>query len=279
MMNYQLVGDSSVDLTDELEKSLDIQLVAFTIQVEGEDFVDKDRSQIQAMREAMNASKKAIKTSCPSPYDYQEVFNKEADGIFVITISDKLSGSYNSATLAAKDFQEENPQTRIHIFNSQSASAGETNLAYHIKSLMDQGLAFDEIVEKGERFIREMETFFILESLNNLIKNGRIRKSAGLIAKTLNIKPIMQGVKGEIELFELNRGFKKSLDKLAKAIGRIVEKTEGRTLYISQSNAEEKAEFFKKKILDLYRFDDVVVVPTGGLSSAYADDGGIVISF
>ena len=144
---------------------------------------------------------------------------------------------------------------------------------------MDQGLAFDEIVEKGEKFIREMETFFILESLNNLIKNGRIRKSAGLIAKTLNIKPIMQGVKGEIELFELNRGFKKSLDKLAKAIGRIVEKTEGRTLYISQSNAEEKAEFFKKKILDLYRFDDVVVVPTGGLSSAYADDGGIVISF
>ncbi len=89
----------------------------------------------------------------------------------------------------------------------------------------------------------------------------------------------MQGVKGEIELFELNRGFRKSLDKLAKAIGRIVEKTEGRTLYISQSNAEEKAEFFKKKILDLYRFDDVVVVPTGGLSSAYADDGGIVISF
>ena len=91
-MNYQLVGDSSVDLTDELEKSLDIQLVAFTIQVEGEDFVDKDRSQIQAMREAMNASKKAIKTSCPSPYDYQEAFNKEAEGFLSLPLAINFRG-------------------------------------------------------------------------------------------------------------------------------------------------------------------------------------------
>lgn len=279
MMNYQLVGDSSVDLTDQLEESLGIKLIPFTIQVEGKDFVDKDRSQIQKMREEMNASKKAVKTSCPSPYDYQEAFDPEADGIFVITISSKLSGSYNSANLGVKEFQEKHPQTRVHVFDSRSASAGETNLAYYIKSLMDQGLAFEEIVEKGEGFIQEMETFFILESLDNLIKNGRIKKSAGLIAKTLNIKPIMRGVKGEIELFELNRGFKKSLDKLAKALGRIAGQSQGRTLYISHSNAEDKAQLFKEKVLDLYQFDDVVVVPTGGLSSAYADDGGIVISF
>ena len=89
----------------------------------------------------------------------------------------------------------------------------------------------------------------------------------------------IQGVDGEIELFEINRGFKKALDKLAKALGRFIEYSGDQILYISHSNGKQKAERFKEKVEALYNFKKIVIVPTGGLSSAYADDGGIVISF
>ena len=278
-MNYQLIGDSAIDLTDDYQNQLKITTIPFTIQVDGQDYIDNDRSKIPALRQTMNEAKEVIKTACPSPYEYGQAFDEEADGIFIITISSKLSGSYNSAKLAAKDFMEKHPNKKVYVFDSKSASAGQTNLGFYLADLINQDLGFDEIVEKTEAYIRGMKTFFILENLHVLVRNGRIKKSAGLILKTLNIKPIMQGVDGEIELFEINRGFKKALDKLAKALGRFIEYSGDQILYISHSNGKQKAELFKEKVEALYNFKKIVIVPTGGLSSAYADDGGIVISF
>ena len=139
---------------------------------------------------------------------------------------------------------------------------------------------FDQtLVEKLEERVKELKTFFILERFDNLVKNGRMKKVTGILAGALNIRPIMQGVKGEIEVFQINRGFKKSLINLAKSFGNISHDFQDKILFITESNDVKKAELFKEKVKELYNFKDIIILEAKGLSTTYADDGGIVIAF
>ncbi len=283
-MKYQIIGDSGLDLNETLKAEMNLKTIPFTIYVENEELVDNDPSKLEEGRNKIYASREAVRSGCPSPYTYEEAYEEvfsqgQAEGIFVVTLSSKLSGSFNSANLAAKSYKEAHPEAKIHVFDSLSASAGETNVAYYLYKLENQGLDFDEIVEKGENYVHAMRTFFILERMDILIRNGRIKKTAGLLAKTLKIKPIMMGKEGEISLYEMSRGFKKSLVKLAEGIGNEVEETKGRILFISHTRGLEKAQFFKKKVEELYDFDEIHIVESSLLASTYADDGGIVVAF
>lgn len=280
-MDYKIISDSSCDLTKEYEKKLDIDFVPFKIDVEDKTFVDDDDLDVQYFIQEMVKSKEAIKTSCPSPNEYLEAMKKYAHlkGIFLLTISSKLSGSYNAAMTAVNIFKSENPDTKVHIFDTKSASAGQTNIAIKIKEIIDTGIDFDEIVKKGEAFIDELHTFFVLESLDNLLKNGRIKKTTGLIANMLNIKLVMRAVDGEIELYEMNRGFKKALSKMAETVEKFGGNVEEKRLTISHVNALEKAKLLEEKIREKYNFKEIIITPTKGLASGYAYDGGIVIGY
>ena len=278
-MSFKIIIDSGSDLDREMEEHMNISTVPFKIDVNGKEYIDNEEFNMPDFLATMKASSEPIRTACPAPFDYEKALEEaEEDSIFVVTISSKLSGSYNSANIA-KNAVEEKSGKKIHVFDSKSASAGETCVVIKIQECIEKGMSFEETVETVENFINEMKTFFILESLDNLIKNGRIKKTAGLIANVLNIRPIMIGVQGEISLFEMNRGFKKSLSKLADALGTVCSNFEERTLVISHVDALDKAMDFKKKVESLYNFKDIIVVHTRGLSSGYADNGGIVVAF
>ena len=278
-MSFKIIIDSGSDLDREMEEHMNISTVPFKIDVNGKEYIDNEEFNMPDFLATMKASSEPIRTACPAPFDYEKALEEaEEDSILVVTISSKLSGSYNSANIA-KNAVEEKSGKKIHVFDSKSASAGETCVVIKIQECIEKGMSFEETVETVENFINEMKTFFILESLDNLIKNGRIKKTAGLIANVLNIRPIMIGVQGEISLFEMNRGFKKSLSKLADALGTVCSNFEERTLVISHVDALDKAMDFKKKVESLYNFKDIVVVHTRGLSSGYADNGGIVVAF
>ena len=206
-MTYKIVADSSCDLNEELQKKLNISLVPFKIDVDNESFIDDEDLDTSDLIRAMRNSPNPVRTSCPSPGDFADRYRDEnADSIFAVTISSKLSGTYNSAILAKNMIEEEIKNKFIHVFDSKSASIGETLITIKIQELVEKKLNNLEIVEKVEKYIKEMKTYFILESLDNLIKNGRISKTKGLIANVLNFKPIMGATDGEIELVENNRG-------------------------------------------------------------------------
>ena len=277
-MKYKIVADSSCDLNSELQDELNISLVPFKIDVEDNTFIDDDNLDPMDLINAMKASQNPIRTSCPSPGDFVAKY-RDANTVFVITISSKLSGTYNSALLAKEMVNEEFPDKFIHVFDSKSASVGESLIAIKIKELIDGNLSNLEIVEKVEKYIKEMKTYFILESLDNLIKNGRISKTKGLIANVLNLKPIMGANDGDIELVENVRGSKRAFKRLADIIGESGVKFEERTLAISHANAIKLGESLRKEIQEKYNFKDVILVKTAGLSSGYAYDGGIILSF
>lgn len=280
-MNYKIVADSSCDLYKELEDKLNVSLVPFKIDVDEMQFVDDKNLNVNELIHAMKNSPNPVRTSCPSPGDFVEEYRKAGvDNIFVVTISSPLSGTYNSALLAKEMFKEEEPNKFIHVFDSKSASIGETLVAMKIHELIEKKLSNLEIIEKVEKYIKEKRTYFILESLDNLIKNGRISKTKGLIANVLNLKPVMGSDEdGNIKLVENARGTKKAFRRLVEIIGETGERFEERILAISHANALERAEELKKEIQSRYNFKDIILVKQAGLSTAYANDGGIILVF
>lgn len=280
-MKFKILADSCCDLNEELKKKLKISLVPFKIDVDDKSFIDDENLDTNKLIEAMKASPNPIKTSCPSPGDYLERYrDADVDNIYVITISKNLSGSYNSAVLAKNILEKDEPHKRVHVFDSKSASVGETLVALKIHELIEEKFSHSEIVEKVEKYIKEMKTFFILESLVNLIKNGRISKTKGLIANVLNLKPIMgSDGDGNIELVESVRGTKKAFKRLVELIGEKGEKLEEKVLAISHANALEKALELKEEIKQRYNFKDIILVKQAGLSTAYANEGGIILVF
>lgn len=277
-MDYRIVADSSCDINEAIEQEFNVDLVPFNITIEGIDYRDDKDLDVMEMVKAMKASPNPIKTSCPSPGDFLEHYRK-ADNIFVVTISSKLSGTYNSAILAKDIIQEEDPDKFIHVFDSKSASVGETLTLLKIGELAKKGLKNTEIVEQVEDYIANMTTFFLSDSLDNLIKNGRISKTKGLIANVLNLKPIMGEDDGDIVLVENIRGSKRSFNRLIDIIIESKEDFSDIVMAISHSDNPEKAESLKEKLLERKTFKDILIVETRGLTTGYVNHKGIILSY
>lgn len=278
-MDKKIIVDSSIDFSDDIKFiSEEVSRVPFKILIDNEEIEDVNLKTEELIRK-MKASKKHIKTACPSPDEYMNLFSKDGAS-FVVTISAALSGSYNSAVLAKNMFLENMPNGLVHIFDSKSAASGSTLVALKVKQLIEENLNFNEIVDATTKYISKLKTLFILDSLDNLAKNGRISGVKAKVASLLHIVPIMgDNGNGEIELVEQVRGNKKAFNRLIDLIGEFNIDYENTVLGITHSNAKDKAEKLKNELLKRYKFKDVLIFKAGGLSTVYADDGGIVVAF
>lgn len=280
MENYKFIADNSLELTDEMRRTKDVALARFKIYIDGKEFDTGEPENFDQQRlvSAMKNTNQAIRTACPSPQEYADLIGDEGDA-FVVTISGKLSGSYQSAVMAKDMLLEKDSSRKIYVFDSKSASVGETLVYLKLKELIENSLSFENIVSKTSEFIDGMKTYFVLNSLDNLIKNGRISRIKGFFGSVLHFSPIMFGNNGEIGLLENIRGRKKSLQRLIEVIDETVDKVEDRILAISHTNAEDVGEWLVGEIKRLYNFKDVILFKTNDLSTVYADDGGIIICF
>ena len=144
---------------------------------------------------------------------------------------------------------------------------------------MEQGLPFETVVARVEQYLEEMQTLFVLEDLDNLRKNGRLTKVQSLVTGSLRIKLLMAAtVEGEI--MKLGQGFtmRQALNKMiAHAAG--IASHAGRRLVISHCNCRERAEEVMALARKHCRFGEILITATAGISTVYANDGGIVIAF
>lgn len=274
-MESNLIVDSC---TDFIDKTLDIPRVPFRIIIDDEEIVDEDTDIIELIRK-MKSSRNQIKTACAPPEDFINKMKVQANN-FIVTISSQLSGSYNSAMVAMETIKEKFPETFVHVFDSKSAAAGETLIALKIKQLIEENLNPHEIVEQVEKYIPNMRTLFILDSLDNLAKNGRISNFKALLANIMNIVPIMgEDGEGRIILKEKVRGKKKAFSKLVEMLDEYNIDYQNTVLGITHVNCLEKAENLRDAIKAKYNFKDIKIFDPAGLSTVYAYDGGIVIAF
>ena len=167
-----------------------------------------------------------------------------------------------------------------YVFDSKNASVGQMLIVKKLRELIDQGLVKTEIINKLEEYIAQLKVFFVLENLENLIKNGRMSKVTGLIAGVLNIRPILKlDENGEIVLYSKVRGEKNSIIKLAEVIGENYKDTHDRVLAIAYCRNIERANKLKTIVQEKYNFKEIIITPTHGLMSMYANEGGVILAF
>lgn len=276
---YKIVIDSCGELPEELMGDRHFCNVPLQIEIDGYTIIDDETFDQKDFLQRVKKSSHSPKSSCPSPERYMEAYEGEAERVYVVTLSGKLSGSYNSAVLAAQLYNEEHEKTKqIYVFNSKSASVGETLIGLKVQELEEKGMTFDEVVAQTEEYVTSMNTFFVLETLETLRKAGRLSNLKALVASTLNIKPIMGATEeGTIQQLGQARGMKKALMKMVEDVLKATKNCENRILGIAHCNCPERAELVKEAIEKVARFKKIVIVNTAGISSMYANEGGLIM--
>lgn len=275
-MDYKIVSDSGCDLTPELKKTLEVETVPLSMSLGNETYIDNEQLDTDDFIEKMRGSRHLPKSSCPSPYDFMEKCDRDKT-TFIVTLSSKLSGSYSSANIAKGMLAEQGIDS--YVFDSKSASAGQLLAVKKLHELVANGIGKLDIIKKLEEFIDNMKTFFVLENLDNLVKNGRMGKVTGIIAGALNIRLLLRSDgKGEIALYGKARGAQNSILKLAETIGDMCRNTADRILAVTHCNSMYIG-MFEEIVRKKYEFKDIIIAPTKGLTGMYANKGGIIIAF
>ena len=278
-MRYKIVVDSCCELPVEYKDDPRFERIPLTLEVGDYRILDDETFNQREFLDKVAAYPKCPKSACPSPERYRDAFAADADHIYCVTLSSHLSGSYNSAVLGKNLCEEEFGQKDIHVCDSESASIGETQIAMKIMELEEKGsLSFAEIVEKLEAFRSAMNTYFVLDNLETLRKNGRLSGVKALIASTLSIKPVMGAIGGVIIQKGQTVGIKKALYKMAEIIVKEGKNLDKKVLYISHCNCLARADQVKKILLARTKFKEVKILNTAGVSSMYANEGGVIIA-
>lgn len=278
-MSYKIIVDSCGELTEELKKDARFQSVPLELDVDDYHVVDDESFCQSEFLKKVKESPNCPKSACPSPQKYYDAYTSDAEHIYAVTLSAQLSGSYNSAQTARQMYLDHNPDKKIHVFNSCSASAGETLIALKIQELEESGCSFEEVVKQTGEYIESQQTFFVLETLDTLRKNGRLSNLKAIVASVLKIKPVMGATPdGQICQLAQAQGMNKALDRMVKEVLQRTKNREQRILAISHCNCPQRARKVKEQIERMMKFRRIIILETAGVSTMYANDGGVIIA-
>lgn len=278
-MSYKIAIDSCGELLDEWKNDERIESIPLTLTVGGENIIDDATFDQKDFLKKVADCPECPKSACPSPERYMKAYECEAEHIYAVTLSAELSGSYNSAILGKNLLLEEQPEKKVHVFNSKSASGGQSLIAMKIIECEEKGLSFEEVVSEVEKYIEEMSTFFVLENLETLRKNGRLGRVKALVASALKIKPVMGATpEGTICQLDQARGMNKAIVKMVDHIGEKGINIPEKTVAITHCNCPERAKMLEEAIREKLHPAKIVVMDTAGVSSMYANDGGVIVA-
>ena len=277
-MSYRIIVDSCGEMTEQMKESGTFLTASLSIDIDDHHIVDDDTFDQKRFLALVAQSPNSPKSSCPSPETYMEGYHCEADRVYAVTLSAELSGSYNSAVLGKNLYHEEYGEKDIYVFNSRSASIGETLIALKIDECEKAGMSFREVIRTVEDYIEDQHTYFVLETLETLRKNGRLKGIKSLMASALNIKPVMGSTpQGTICQLGQARGMKKALAKMVEDVAKGAKNAEEKILAISHCNCPERAQKVKEMLAEKLHPREIIVLDTAGISSMYAADGGIIV--
>lgn len=279
-MGFKIVVDSCCDLTGQMLKDPHFVKVPLTIRSNGSSFIDNETFDQADLLWAMKQSDDAPATACPSPQSYLDAYQGlEEEDVYVVTLSALLSGSHNSAEQARMLMEEDHPNKNVYVFNSCSASSGEVLVALKVRELAESGAPFKHVVREVEQFIYQMQTMFVLETLENLRKNGRLTRLQSVITGALKIKLLMAATpEGEICKLGQTLSMKQALSKMVDHMANDPAHA-GRTLAICHCNCLDRAFQVKAMAEQRCKFAHILILEAGGITSVYANDGGIVTAY
>ena len=279
-MSFKIIVDSCCDLTAGQLLQGPFLRVPLTISLAGEDIVDNETFDQAHLILLMRENAEPPKTACPSPAQYLDAFQAaEADDLYVVTLSALLSGSHNAAAQARAIWLEDHPNAHVHIFNSCSAAAGEVAIALKLLEAASSGRDFQTVVDETSRYIASMTTYFVLEDLDHLRKNGRLTGALALVTEALRIKLLMGATpEGQIKKVAQALSVKQALSRMVNLMaadpGHV-----GKLLSIVHCNNLDRAFYVRELVQKTCQFKDILISEARGVTTVYANDGGIVVAY
>lgn len=277
----KIITDSASDLPKEYIKKYNVEIVPLTVELEGKIYKDGVDITTEKFNQLMIKSNQLPKTAHPSPETFKKVFLKYInDGydILCLTISSKLSGTYQSAMIAKNNIKT---SEKIFVFDTLAASSGEALQVIKASKLIQKGEKIKEVLRKLTEYRNRINILILLDTLENIVKGGRLTKIQGVIAKILNFKIILHNNKGAVEMLEKIRGKKRFFKKVLEIIDERMKKLNLSNLNVGITHVDniEEAIMFKKIIEEKYNPKDIFVNHMGATIATYAGKGGIIISF
>ena len=273
-MRYQIVSDSSSNIFRM--EGVSYTTVPMKIIAGEKEYVDTEALDVRGMVDNLKAYKGKSGSSCANAQEWLEAFG-DADMVFGITISRNLSGSFNAAEAAAREFAEEHPDRKIHIFDTLSAGPEMAMVAEKIVELVNKGLAFEEIVAQVREYQNHCHILFCLESMNNLARNGRVNPAVAKLASVLGIRACGEAQNGQIVPTQKPRGQKKAIETLAAMIRERGFRDDS-WLCIAHCFGETQARLLIDTLKKDFPNARYTLEPTGALCSFYAEEGGLIIA-
>ncbi len=273
-MNRKIVADSSSDLHNLT--GIDYAIAPMIIHTTKKAYLDDGNLDVEEMVEDLLKNKEKTSSACPGIGDWLNAFG-DAEEVFVLTITSKLSGSYNSACLAKNEYEEQHPGRRVHVIDTLSTGPEMQLLAEKIMELTEAGADFHTVCKELDAYSKRTNLLFMLESLKNLANNGRVSHTVAKITGILGIRLVGKALEGVLEPLDKCRGAKKAIATMVERMKELGFK--GGKVRIAHclnpDGAKELAELIKAE----FRDSCVDIYTTGGLCSYYAEKGGILMGF
>lgn len=273
----KIITDSSADLPKNIIDQYDITVVPLTVTIGEENFLEKVDLTPEEFFTKMFSIETLPKTSQPSPASFAEAFTKfdHHTELLCLTISSGLSGTYQSACIG-----RELSKAKVTIFDTLAGSLGHGLQIIRAAELAEQGYTMEEITTELSSYRDNMNILVLLNTLENIVKGGRLSKFQGSLAKILNIKVILERVDGgKVEIFEKIRGKKRFQKRVLEVIEERGTDFSNVTFGITHTGNLEEVEEVKQGIIQHFHPKNIIVNYMGATMGTYAGKDGMIISF
>jgi DegV family protein with EDD domain len=273
----QITTDSSADIPKPLLEKYSIRMVPLTIHVGGKEYEEGIDITPQEFYREMAASAELPKTSQPTPARFAQIFSEFSNQgpILCFTVSSKLSGSFGSANLG----KELSGNPEVIVFDTEAGSIGHGLQVLKAAEMAQAGVSSDEIIAKLTQYRKEMKFLILLDTLENIVKGGRLSRFQGSIAKLLDIKAILHNVEGSAEILEKVRGRQRSLLRLITLVGERSSDFSNRIIGITHVDNLPDAQYIAREIMQRYHPKDIIINEMGSTIATYAGKSGIIVAF
>lgn len=281
MTTWKIVADSSCDLREGIEPlpGLSFAIVPLKIRVGMEEFTDDENLDLTAMKRALACFDGPTSTACPSPDEWAREM-EQADCTVAVTITSALSGSFNSATAARHTVLERHPDKKILVLDSKSTSGQMALVIRRLRELIAQGLPFETVAQEIVDYNHTLRLLYTLSTFDNLVRNGRMNKLVGIMASKLGIRIVAEASrKGTIEVLSKVRGQSRALDALVAEMKRQKPDLDGKEIIVTHCDNPLGVRYLCERLAAEFPGSKVTVMETGGLTSYYAEDTGILVGF
>ena len=278
MSKIKLIIDGGCDLSKEIIEKYNIDVIGLNVSFGNETYVGGVDIDNETFYKRMSESKELPKTSCASPENFMESFKCKEENIIVLTLASKLSGTYSSALLAKDIFTSENPNKKIAVIDTLNACIGQGILAIKAAQMIKEGMSFEEIVQTLEKIKHNVVHFGALETLENLIKGGRLSALKGTLADVLNLKVVVEIGKGEVNPVDKVRGEVNSLKKVVENVLTLSKDTSEKILSIAHANSPKKALRVKELLEKENSFKEVIISEVGPVIGTHTSKGAVLVS-